>query len=49
MQGIVLEVDGIVARNKAKTSGMLHGLELIAKFVDDGFEDRVTALGPPAT
>lgn len=39
MNGIVLEVDGVVARNGAKTSSMLRGLELTTKFLDDGFED----------
>lgn len=31
MQGIVVDVDCVVPRNKAKTSKMLRGLELTAK------------------
>lgn len=49
MQGTVVEVDCIVARNEVKTFRMLCGLELTSKFLDDGFEDQVATLGPPAT
>lgn len=47
MQGIVVEVNCVMARNKAKISRMLRGLELTTKFLDNGFEDRVASLGPP--
>lgn len=39
MQGIVVEVDNVVARNKAKVVGMLRGLELTSKFLDNEFKD----------
>ena len=44
----MVKVDNVVARNRAKVVGMIHGLELMSKFFDDGFEDKITSMGPLA-
>ena len=47
MLKIVEKVERGMVKNGPKLSKMLHGLELTAKFLDDDFEGRVEALGPP--
>ena len=44
---IVDKIERSVMKNGPKLSEMLHGLELTAKLLDDDFEGRVEALGPP--
>ena len=47
MMRIVDKVDRYTVTNQPKLLEMLHGLERIAKFLDDDFEGRVEVLGPP--
>lgn len=46
MEKIIREVDDSIARNLGVSCKMVHGLEFTAKFLNEGFEDRVVALGP---
>lgn len=49
MEKIIRKVEGCVAKNFGKTFEMVHGLEFTTKFLDEDFEDRVAALGPPSS
>lgn len=43
-----MEVDSVVARNRARIIGIFYGLELASRFVDDGFKDRIASMGQPS-
>lgn len=43
-----MEVDSVVAKNRARIAGILCGLELASEFMDDGFEDKIASMGPPS-
>ena len=47
MQKLIGEVGCCVAVNRPKFLEMLCRLELTTKFLDENFEERVAALGPP--
>lgn len=47
MQNLVDEVEDSVAISRPKFLEMLRGVELMARFLVEGFEDRVASLGPP--
>lgn len=47
MQKSIDEVEDSVAMRKLKFLEILHGLELIIRFLEDSFKDQVPSLGPP--
>lgn len=49
MQKFIDEDGFCVEGNQPKFKEMLHGMEITMKFLDENFEERVAALGPPSS